>query len=42
MQRFAFSFNPEPGDVAMNKPIAGGAVDQYLWATLGVRWQFGR
>jgi ribosomal protein L12E/L44/L45/RPP1/RPP2 len=42
IQRFAFSFNPETTDVAEDRPIAGGAVDQYLWATLGVRWVLGK
>jgi hypothetical protein len=42
LQRFAFSFDPEPGDVAEDRPIAGGAVDQYLWGTLGIRWFLGR
>jgi ribosomal protein L12E/L44/L45/RPP1/RPP2 len=48
LQRFAFSFNPELEDamVTADRPaprrIAGGASDQYLWATLGVRWLLGK
>jgi hypothetical protein len=38
LQRFAFSFDPQPEDVAANRAIAGGATDQYLWGTLGIRW----
>jgi hypothetical protein len=48
LQRFAFSFNPELEDamVTAERPtprrIAGGASDQYLWATVGVRWLLGK
>lgn len=41
LQRFAFAFNPELGDVAKKRPIAGGALDQYLFGTLGARFVFG-
>ena len=42
LQRFAFSFEPEPADaMVMNPRIAGGASDQYLRATVGVRWVMG-
>jgi hypothetical protein len=41
LQRFAFSFDPKPEDVAANRAIAGGATDQYLSGTLGVRWRLG-
>jgi hypothetical protein len=41
LQRFAFAFHPELGDVAKKRPIAGGALDQYLFGTLGARFVFG-
>lgn len=42
LQRFAFSFDPEHEDVTAGRAIAGGAVDQYVWGTLGARWLLGR
>jgi hypothetical protein len=41
LQRFAFAFHPELDDVAKKRPIAGGALDQYLFGTLGARYVFG-
>jgi hypothetical protein len=37
-RRYAFSFNPIPGD----KNVAGGALDQYLAGTVGVAYALGR
>lgn len=40
LQRFGLAFNSVPADVALHRPVAGGAVDQYLSLTLGVGWHF--
>jgi hypothetical protein len=40
LQRFAMAFNPKLADAAAGKPIAGGAVDQYLSLTLSMLYRF--
>jgi hypothetical protein len=42
MQRFAFDLSPTLADAKAGRPIAGGALDQYLWGTLGARLVLGR
>jgi hypothetical protein len=42
LQRFGLSFNPTIEDAMAGKPIAGGAVDQYLSLALGMGWRFGQ
>jgi hypothetical protein len=42
VQRFAFDLSPKLSDVKAGRPIAGGALDQYLWGTLGARLVLGR
>jgi ribosomal protein L12E/L44/L45/RPP1/RPP2 len=39
IQRFGLTFNTKIEDITMGRRIAGGALDQYLWATLGMRFQ---
>jgi len=41
IQRFGLTFNPKLEEVPQGRVIAGGALDQYLWATLGMRFQLG-
>jgi hypothetical protein len=42
LQRFALAFNPTLDEAKAGKPIAGGAVDQYLSFALGMGWRFGQ
>jgi hypothetical protein len=42
LQRFAYSLKPQLSEVAKGRPIAGGALDQYLWGALGARFFLGR
>ena len=42
MQRIALSMNPELDDVDLGRPIAGGAVDEMLFGTLGACFYLGR
>jgi hypothetical protein len=42
LQRFAYSLKPQLSEVKKGLPIAGGALDQYLWGSLGARFFLGR
>jgi hypothetical protein len=42
IQRIALSMNPELTDVDEGRPIAGGAVDEMLYGSLGARFYVGR
>ena len=42
LQRFAYSMNPKLSEVSAGRPIAGGALDQYLWGAFGARFVLGR
>jgi hypothetical protein len=42
VQRIALSMNPTLDDARMLRPIAGGAVDEMIYGTLGARFYVGR
>jgi ribosomal protein L12E/L44/L45/RPP1/RPP2 len=42
LQRIALSMNPELDDATSGLPIAGGAVDEMIYGTLGARFYVGR
>jgi hypothetical protein len=42
MQRIALKMNPELDDVDLGRPIAGGAIDEMLFGTVGAAFYLGR